>query len=81
MRCSRAARSRISVATGRFVENAAGPASTPALRLSLRRREEPWLDMLYEAPSDEDGYFRDACVFREEIDIPDTMSAAILYWQ
>ena len=23
----------------------------------------------------EDGYFRDACVFREEIDIPDTMSA------
>ena len=40
---------------------------------------DPWLDMLYEAPSREDGYFRDACVFREEIDIPDTMSAAILY--
>jgi predicted dehydrogenase len=38
-----------------------------------------WLDMLYEEPSKEDGYFRDACVFREEIDIPDTMSAAILY--
>jgi predicted dehydrogenase len=38
-----------------------------------------WLDMLYEAPSEEDGYFRDGCVFREEIDIPDTMSAAILY--
>jgi predicted dehydrogenase len=35
--------------------------------------------MLYEAPSREDGYFRDGCVFREEIDIPDTMSAAILY--
>ena len=27
----------------------------------------------------EDGYFRDACVFREDIDIPDTMSAAIRY--
>lgn len=40
---------------------------------------DPWLDMLYEAPSREDGYFRDGCVFREDIDIPDTMSAAILY--
>ena len=41
--------------------------------------EDPWLDMLYEEPSSEDGYFRDGCVFREDIDIPDTMSAAILY--
>jgi predicted dehydrogenase len=40
---------------------------------------DPWLDMLYEEPSREDGYFRDACVFREEIDIFDTMSAAILF--
>ncbi len=40
---------------------------------------DPWLDMLYEDPSREDGYFRDACVFREDIDIFDTMSAAILY--
>ena len=40
---------------------------------------KPWLEMLYEAPSAEDGYFRDACVFREEIDIFDTMSAAIRY--
>jgi predicted dehydrogenase len=40
---------------------------------------DPWLDMLYEAPSAEDGYVRDACVFREEIDISDTMSAAIRY--
>ena len=39
----------------------------------------PWLEMLYEEPSREDGYVRDACVFREEIDIFDTMSAAILY--
>jgi predicted dehydrogenase len=40
---------------------------------------DPWLDMLYEDPSREDGYFRDACVFREEIDIFDTMSATIVY--
>jgi predicted dehydrogenase len=40
---------------------------------------KPWLDLLYEAPSGEDGYFRDGCVFRTEIDIPDTMSAAIRY--
>jgi predicted dehydrogenase len=40
---------------------------------------DPWLDMLYEGPSSEDGYFRDACVFREEIDIPDTMSASIRF--
>jgi predicted dehydrogenase len=41
--------------------------------------KKPWLEMLYEAPSEEDGYFRDACVFREGIDIFDTMSAAIRY--
>lgn len=52
-------------------------ASACDYHFDLGRR--PWLDMLYEAPSEEDGYFRDACVFREEIDIPDTMSAAILY--
>jgi predicted dehydrogenase len=40
---------------------------------------DPWLDMLYEEPSKIDGYVRDACVFREDIDIYDTMSAAILY--
>ena len=40
---------------------------------------DPALAALYEGPSAEDGYFRDACVFREEIDIFDTMSAAISY--
>jgi predicted dehydrogenase len=40
---------------------------------------DPWLEALYEDPSREDGYVRDACVFREEIDIPDTMSALIRY--
>ena len=40
---------------------------------------DPWLDSLYEAPSAEDGYLRDACVYRADIDIWDTMSATLLY--
>ncbi|CUA89419.1 Gfo/Idh/MocA family oxidoreductase [Chelatococcus daeguensis] len=40
---------------------------------------DPFLDALYEEPSAVDGYFRDACVYREEIDIPDTMTATIRY--
>jgi predicted dehydrogenase len=40
---------------------------------------DPTLDALYEGPSAADGYLRDACVFREDIDIFDTMTAAILY--
>jgi predicted dehydrogenase len=40
---------------------------------------DPWLNALYGAPAAEDGYFRDACVFREEIDIPDTMAATIRF--
>ena len=42
-------------------------------------RKDPLLEMLYEDPSREDGYVRDACVFREDIDIYDTTSAAIRY--
>jgi predicted dehydrogenase len=40
---------------------------------------DPRLELLYEEPSRVDGYVRDACVFREDIDIPDTMSAVIAY--
>ncbi len=40
---------------------------------------DPWLDMLYEDPAAQDGYLRDGCVFREDIDIFDTMSAALLF--
>jgi predicted dehydrogenase len=40
---------------------------------------DPFLDALYEQPSEIDGYFRDGCVFREDIDIPDTMVANIRY--
>ncbi|MHA3976720.1 Gfo/Idh/MocA family oxidoreductase [Halovulum sp. GXIMD14794] len=41
--------------------------------------KSPWLDALYEAPMAEDGYVRDACVYREDIDIYDTMSATLEY--
>ncbi|MDK1492732.1 Gfo/Idh/MocA family oxidoreductase [Sinorhizobium sp. 7-81] len=40
---------------------------------------DPFLDALYEDPSEIDGYFRDGCVFREDIDIPDTMVANLRY--
>jgi predicted dehydrogenase len=42
-------------------------------------RQNPLLKMLYEAPSRIDGYVRDACVFREDIDIHDTMTATMKY--
>ena len=41
--------------------------------------QDPFLDALYEDPSEIDGYMRDACVFREDIDIYDTMTANIRY--
>ncbi|AGS19958.1 Gfo/Idh/MocA family protein [Rhizobium etli] len=41
--------------------------------------KDPFLDQLYEDPSKIDGYFRDGCVFREDIDIPDTMVVSIRY--
>lgn len=41
--------------------------------------KSPWLEALYEAPMAEDGYVRDACVYREDIDIYDTMSATLEY--
>ncbi|TCL68185.1 Gfo/Idh/MocA family oxidoreductase [Rhizobium sp. BK251] len=41
--------------------------------------EVPLLESLYEDPSKVDGYVRDACVFREDIDIPDTMVTSIRY--
>lgn len=37
------------------------------------------LAQLYEGPSAVDGYVRDACVFREDIDIWDTMTADIAF--
>lgn len=45
----------------------------------LDLQADPFLDALYEQPSEIDGYFRDGCVFREDIDTPDTMVANIRY--
>ncbi|MDZ5453005.1 Gfo/Idh/MocA family oxidoreductase [Labrys sp. ZIDIC5] len=41
--------------------------------------KDPWLTMLYEDPSSEDGYVRDGCVYREDIDIADTMTAMLRF--
>jgi predicted dehydrogenase len=54
-----------------------GCAHADACPYHLDISRDPVLEMLYEAPSHEDGYVRDACVFRDEIDIPDTMAATI----
>ena len=65
-----------------------GPFRGPRCKLCPHKSEcdfyldleaDPFLDSLYEEPSEIDGYFRDGCVFREDIDIPDTMVANIRY--
>ena len=65
------ARSAASAARGARMPRRASSTSTS--------RRAPGSTSLYEAPSAADGYVRDACVFREDIDIYDTMTAAILY--
>lgn len=66
----------------------AGPFRGPRCKICPHAREcdyfldtgaDPFLDALYEDPSEIDGYHRDACVFREDIDIYDTMAACIGY--
>lgn len=65
-----------------------GPFRGPRCKTCAHRAEcdfyfdmgaDPWLDRLYEEPSQEDGYVRDGCVYREDIDIFDTMNATILF--
>lgn len=56
-----------------------GCAHAAACEFFLDIDADPWLHDLYEQPSQVDGYLRDACVFREDIDIWDTMTAAISY--
>ena len=41
----------------------------------------PWVKAMYFDCESEDGYYRDRCVFAEEIDIYDTMSLAVKYCQ
>jgi predicted dehydrogenase len=40
---------------------------------------DPRLVQLYVGPEAADGYHRDGCVFREDVDIPDTMNAVVRY--
>ncbi len=40
---------------------------------------QPPMDKLYLECEDVDGYFRDSCIFSEEIDIEDTVSVNVLY--
>lgn len=40
---------------------------------------QPPMDKLYLACEDVDGYYRDNCIFSEEIDIEDTVSVNVLY--
>jgi predicted dehydrogenase len=56
-----------------------GCAHAAACDFHFDMSADPWLVALYEAPSALDGYHRDACVFREEIDIYDTMTAVLAY--
>ena len=39
----------------------------------------PRLVDLYVGPEKADGYHRDGCVFREDVDVPDTMNAVVRY--
>jgi predicted dehydrogenase len=41
--------------------------------------KSPNLVDLYVGPEKVDGYHRDGCVFREDVDIPDTMNAVVRY--
>jgi len=41
--------------------------------------KEPELVELYVGPDKADGYLRDGCVFREDVNIPDTMNAVVRY--
>jgi predicted dehydrogenase len=41
--------------------------------------KEPGMVELYVGPEKADGYLRDGCVFREDVDIPDTMNAVVRY--
>jgi predicted dehydrogenase len=41
--------------------------------------KSPHLVALYVGPEKADGYLRDGCVFKQDIDIPDTMNAIVRY--
>lgn len=60
-------------------ERCTGCAHTAKCDFYWDYAKDPHLAALYDSPSREDGYVRDACVYRENIDIPDTMAATIKF--
>jgi predicted dehydrogenase len=60
-------------------ENCRSCEHTAACPFYLDLRADPWLKALYDDAAAVDGYYRDACVFREDIDIPDTMVVSLRY--
>lgn len=48
---------------------------------AFRDSQVSWVKEMYYGCESEDGYYRDRCVFSEEIDIYDTMSLAVRYRQ
>lgn len=50
-----------------------------ACEFAVRYREDPFMRDFYFEAEKEDGYFRDRCVFSEEIDIEDSMSVVVKY--
>ena len=72
----------------RWRSASASPATTSAATPARRRRSarsswtwrsEPELKSLYLDQEKHDGYFRDRCVFRPEIDIEDSMNVVVTY--
>jgi predicted dehydrogenase len=51
----------------------------PNCKFYLDITKDEWLRKLYVENEQHDGYFRDGCVWRNEIDIYDKMSAQIIY--
>lgn len=65
---------------GKFrAPNCRNCAHTKDCRFYYDMKTNPTRMALYAGCEDADGYFRDACVYRENIDIYDTMSAVVKY--
>ena len=60
-------------------ERCTGCAHAQACDFYWDYARDPHLAALYDGPSREDGYVRDGCVYRSDIDIYDTMAATIRF--
>lgn len=56
-----------------------GCAHAAACPFVFKNNDVDWVREMYYQAEGEDGYYRDRCVFDEEIDIEDTMSVAVRY--